>query len=97
MKRREGFISNSSSSSFLVAFDKIPTSVEELQKMLFGDYERYGYYEKSYSTKEISEIVFKDMKKEVPGYDPFNGPSEFPQPLETDAVIDLFQNLIDRY
>jgi len=35
MKIRNGFVSNSSSSSFLVVFDKTPESVEELYNMMF--------------------------------------------------------------
>lgn len=33
MKIRQGFVSNSSSSNFILAFDKKPNSVEELQKI----------------------------------------------------------------
>ena len=42
MKIRNGFVSNSSSSSFVVAFDKKPETVEELKKLLFGEEEVYG-------------------------------------------------------
>ena len=35
MKIRNGFVSNSSSSSFLVAFDKLPEDVYALHKLLF--------------------------------------------------------------
>jgi len=35
MKTRLGFVSNSSSSSFVVAFDKTPESVIEMQQLLF--------------------------------------------------------------
>jgi hypothetical protein len=37
VKIRTGFVSNSSSSSFVVAFKNIPKTVEELTEMLFGD------------------------------------------------------------
>lgn len=73
MKIRNGFVSNSSSSSFLVAFPKVPKSIEELQQILFGNSEEfihpYGddkYYPKSYPVREIAEIVWGDMKKQIP-------------------------------
>ncbi len=69
MKTRNGFVSNSSSSSFIVAFDTVPTSAKELQSMLFGEQEYYpdpypcehvGW--DAWSCQEIAEIVFRDMK-----------------------------------
>jgi hypothetical protein len=39
MKMRTGFVSNSSSSSFIVAFPKRPTSVDEVEELLFGELE----------------------------------------------------------
>jgi hypothetical protein len=41
MKLRTGFVSNSSSSSFIVAFSVLPKTKEELQAMLFGDEKVY--------------------------------------------------------
>lgn len=47
MKIRNGFVSNSSSSSFLVPFDKVPESLEELKNLMFPD-------------KELNSIVKDD-------------------------------------
>lgn len=66
MKIRTGFVSNSSSSSFLVAFKEKPSSAEELQKLLFEDVKEYPdqFHKPSYSTSEIAEIVFRDIVEE---------------------------------
>lgn len=37
MKTRDGFVSNSSSSSFIVGFAHVPASVEEMRKLLYGE------------------------------------------------------------
>jgi hypothetical protein len=77
MKTRNGFVSNSSSSSFIVAFKKVPRSIKEMQEMLFGDepYYKNPYYypeEEKYGSKpnyfaqEVSMTVYQDMKDPVP-------------------------------
>lgn len=67
MKIRNGFVSNSSSSSFIVVFDKKPSSVEELQKLLFGDNDVYdGPYSGSWPAKEVAEVVWKDLQGQSP-------------------------------
>lgn len=74
MKTRHGFVSNSSSSSFIVAFDKVPESQEELKVMLFGDAEVYAnpWYNPKYdtipgwSTTEVAETVWKDLQGKKP-------------------------------
>lgn len=64
MKTRLGFVSNSSSSSFLVAFDKLPESENELKILMFPNrtndqVEIYGYVAE---IDRIVERVFRDIK-----------------------------------
>lgn len=70
MKIRNGFVSNSSSSSFVVAFPKMPTSIEHVKQIMFGDDETfpnpyadisYGQSEPEYSTMKIAETVYDDI------------------------------------
>ena len=67
MKVRNGFVSNSSSSSFVVVLDKKPENSSELKKVLFGKKETYKYEwsEKVYQTSDIAEKVFKDMEDSI--------------------------------
>jgi hypothetical protein len=80
MKKRNGFVSNSSSSSFIVAFSKTPESVDELQKMLFDDKLEYPYpypdlidsmddkYKPplSWPTKDIAHDVWNSLHHKQP-------------------------------
>ena len=68
---RTGFVSNSSSSSFVVAFPSIPQNVKEMQKLIFGDEEIFNsgldYYElNEYSTKSFADVIFDDFKGQSP-------------------------------
>lgn len=67
MKIRRGFVSNSSSSNFIVAFAHKPKSVDDLKEMMFGKQEWhypgiYGGGVTDISTQRIAEAVFKDLK-----------------------------------
>lgn len=70
MKIRSGFVSNSSSSSFIVGFPTIPRSVEEMKAFLFK--EDQDYYPSPFDTDmiwsvdEVAQTVFDDMKNQIP-------------------------------
>ena len=68
MKTRTGFVSNSSSSSFIVAFRGLPESVDQLEAVLFHNY-RGAIYDSCYcnsaTTREIAEQVWADMQKQL--------------------------------
>lgn len=78
MKTRNGFISNSSSSSFVVAFDKVPESKEELRAMLFyPDQPAYPdpYDDKGHSIDKVLDAVWVDMQEPIKAteWDGFEG------------------------
>ena len=68
MKIRNGFVSNSSSSSFVVAFPRKPKSIEETGDMLFGQgynpNERvdYKYNDTNFTKGQVAEKVFEDTR-----------------------------------
>ncbi len=67
MKIRNGFVSNSSSSSFLVVFPREPKSAEEVRTMLFDENEKlYGYYDDNYSVQHVAETVWSDICSQTP-------------------------------
>lgn len=68
-KVRNGFVSNSSSSSFIVEFSKDPRDIENLKEMM-GDCgtNPYGY---AISTKEVIETVHKEIMASGPLEDRF--------------------------
>jgi len=78
MKTRQGFVSNSSSSSFILSLAKKPESVEELKILLFKEQEFYydpffdedwEYSPKGvekYPTDVVAQTVFDDIKNQKP-------------------------------
>ena len=69
MKIRNGFVSNSSSSSFIIPLKNIPSSVEEVQRMMFGDKSEVEYMYNwgdenvKLSAYTLAEIVFNSIIK----------------------------------
>jgi hypothetical protein len=81
-KFRNGFVTNSSSSSFIVSFDKVPRTLKEVKKLLFTkDQVAYsGYYStECFSINDVAERVYQeietaksrseeDLKRDMDGY-----------------------------
>lgn len=72
MKLRSGFVSNSSSSLFLIIFPRMPTSVEDVIEMLFGkdakgsdEIECIYHEDIKYSLFTIAEAVYHDILRFV--------------------------------
>ena len=65
MKIRNGFVSNSSSSSFVVIFPTEPKSVEDVKKYLFDEGQEYFTHpyddDAGFSVDQVSETVWYDI------------------------------------
>ena len=69
MKIRNGFVSNSSSSSFLVAFPSRPKSAKDVKDMVFGSKRKIKHpfmEDSSKSTQVLSEVIWRLIEKQIP-------------------------------
>ncbi len=65
MKCRKSFVSNSSSSSFILNFDEEIKSKEQLKEVLFKNAEEYqvnSYDAPTFSTDDIVNFLYRDFK-----------------------------------
>jgi hypothetical protein len=67
MKIRNGFVSNSSSSSFILKFDEKPTSVEHLKQILFGN--NIPEYLSSYNLSIETDLVIDKLYGDILSYE----------------------------
>jgi hypothetical protein len=68
MKIRNGFVSNSSSSSFILKLPFYPESYDDMRKILLGDNDPLvvcNYDDEAYPTKMIVDIIYRDVIKEI--------------------------------
>ena len=69
MKTRSGFVSNSSSSSFIIGFDKVPKNVSAMKEVLFGEDEtkkKTDWSDDTHSVFAIAERVLNDISEKKP-------------------------------
>lgn len=92
MKQRNGFVSNSSSSSFVVIFDAVPRNAEDLRQAMFGDKKNVSAYDHTISTLEAARSAFNQIRKQKK---PLN-PRKAALMLDMDGVLDFGEEAYDK-
>lgn len=65
MKHRNGFVSNSSSSSFIVQFEEIPKTIDELRTMMNPKKENYCEWDYVVTAEHAIQLLWNEMKDQV--------------------------------
>ena len=87
MKARSGFVSNSSSSSFVLLFSEAPKTQPELKRRLFGGSEVFTAYGETHSTEALATIVWNDLQEAT---ERLLSAEEIQEALISFFVVDLF-------
>ena len=66
MKIRNGFVTNSSSSTFVVAFPRKPESADDVHKMLFTGRKELSAYDEAVSTIDAAQYIFDCIGSQEP-------------------------------
>lgn len=90
MKTRTGFVSNSSSSSFILIFDKDPSSIDNLTEML-GECNNYDDYYGETTTEEVINRVHCDVMSKMPASIP-----ELMDELGSNLSWDIYKQMESR-
>jgi hypothetical protein len=92
MKIRIGFISNSSTSSFIVALPKIPHSVEEVKTLFFGHTsEIMSYDNEPTSTMNLARLLYDDIVKYSLPLDEIESLEYFSESVDVDYDSPMFK------
>jgi len=95
MKTRQGFVSNSSSSSFIVALDKIPKNKDDIKQMFYKGFDKSmcDCTEKLVETDKLSEIIWNDLKKQKPT----RSVKKLAETISSGSIIDCLEPDSDDY
>jgi hypothetical protein len=97
MKIRNGFVSNSSSSSFLLYFDKLPRDKQELSKILFGDEPPALLYNIYDIAMEYSDEIIENIFNNIMHSDHLSLDDIFKINEWGESIISIYQDSLDSF